>query len=364
MANTTGGECVFPSTVQFWVSVATTGMLILFGISIQSFIVAVNVINWLKGRSVMAVDQIITSIGITRIIFQFSCPLHYLSYICFAQLGTKFLVLNLFTGIAAGFSSTWLSALLSIFFCFRISTFTKAFFVYLKSILSQRVVCLIITSVMLGFGYSLMSIVFFTMISTFTKAFFVYLKTILSQRVVCLIITSVMLGFGYPLMSIVFFTMYKDFSYSDIIHDKDKFQLIFLFNCLWNILPVLMLLASSVLLVISLSFHIRQMKNYRNTMSTVDTYHRMIIFTAVSLQICLLSIIVNLTERYGTVFIGIVWMYVLWNIFLLLQSVSLIYVSTKLRNEFLRVVLWVINCFLWNGSSELGTGEQMEITHF
>ncbi|XP_073488854.1 LOW QUALITY PROTEIN: taste receptor type 2 member 3-like [Aquarana catesbeiana] len=184
MANPTVGECICSSTLQSWFS--CLGMFILAGLSLQSFIVAVNVIDWLKGRSMTATDQIITSIGITRIIYLFSCPLHFLSYYCTAGLGTKMLLLYVFTGIAAGFSSTWLSALVATFFC--IKTFTLSEDRHISE---------------------------------------------------------------------------NNFSY-----------IYFCAVGIWNIFSVLIFFVSSVLPVISLGFHIRKMKKYRNVPSSTDTNHK------------------------------------------------------------------------------------------
>lgn len=318
MTNSTVGECLFSSLLQSWFS--SVGMFILAGLLLQSFIVAVNVIDWLKGRSMTATDQIITSIGITRIIYNFSCPLHLLSYSCTAGLGIQMWLLNVFTGISAGFSSIWLSALLATFFCIKISTFNNNFFLHLKTVISQRVLFLIFTSVLLGFGYA------------FTLAW------------------------------VFFFARYNNLSYNEILHDSHNFPLIFIFNCLWNIFPVLIFFVSSVLLVICLGFHIRQMKKYRNVPSSTDTNHKMIMFTSLSFLSCALCGIVNLTETYGTKLFGILWMYVLWNIFPVLHSVSIIYVSTKLRDAYFRSVHWGINFLFWRKPSELDPRELMEVT--
>nr|DBA25507.1 TPA: hypothetical protein GDO54_009887 [Pyxicephalus adspersus] len=246
----------------------------------------------------MAADKIIISIGITRIICLLSYPLHFFSYICSAELHILSFMLTIITAIPAGFSSIWLSNLLSIFFCFKISNFHNAFFLHLKAIISQKVNYLIIASVVLSFGYTL------TFILVQSNTFF------------------------------------KHLSYSDLLYDYENLQLIFSFNCLWNIFLFLTFFASLVLLFIFLSFHIRQMKNHGNGIRSTHIYYKMMIFTAVSFLICISCSIVNLTEWYGMKLFGIAWMYILWNIFPVLHSVSLIYVTAKLNKEFFRI----LNC--------------------
>lgn len=320
MANYTAGECDFPSTVQGWISVAIIVVFILALLSLQFFIVAVNVIHWLKGGSMTGVDKIITAIGITRFISSVAFPLHFLSNSCSAELGATFFLLNSFIGVSSGFSSIWLSALLSTFYCLMIPTFNNVFFLRLKTIISQRVVCLIISSVLLGFGYTL----------------------------------TLSLWIPYARNGIL--------SYSEIIHDHYKFQILFTFNCLWNIFPVVMFFVSSVLLVFCLGFHIRQMKNHGNVLSSTDTYHKMIMFTVASFLTCVLCSIVNITERYAMELFGIVWMYVFWNIFPVLHCISLIYATTKLRNEFFRIVHWGTDLLFWRKASEPDSREKMEVT--
>lgn len=316
MANSTERECDFPSTVQFWFSVVTNGILILVGLTLQLFIVVSNVIDWLKGSSVTAADQIITSIGIARFFYLFTMPIHYFSFNCYADKYKICFIFSLFIGITSGFSSIWLSALLSIFFCFKISNFHSAFYLHLKTIIFQKVVLLIIASVLLGFGYTLM-----------------YL--------------------------LIIQTLFKNSSYSDFLNDLINDQIIFSLNCLWNIFPLLLFFVSSFFLVISLGFHMTQMKGNRNAMNNTDAYRKVIMFTALSFLTCALCSIVNLTERYGMELFGFVWMCVFYYIFPILHSVFLIFVTSKLRNQFLRTVCCGTNCLFRRNASEAETREEV-----
>lgn len=318
MANSTVGECILSFAVKSWFSVAIAGTFLLFVLSLQLFIMAVNIIDCIKGRALTAVDLIITIIATTRVISFFSNPLHLFAYYCPSEFGAKLAVANLVTGISAGFSSIWLSTLLSVLFCFMISTFNNVFFLHMKTFISQRVVYLIITSVLMGFGYAFMFLLY------------------------------------------IYYAMKKNLPYIEVLLDRNHFPITFFFNCLWNIFPSLMFFMCSVLLVVCLSLHIRQLKIHKNVISSTDTYHKMIIFTVVSFLSCAFGGIINITERYSIKFFGIVWMNVFWNTFPLLHSLSLIYATTKLRMKFFKIVHWGMNCV--RKPSEPDTGEPMEVT--
>nr|DBA25508.1 TPA: hypothetical protein GDO54_009888 [Pyxicephalus adspersus] len=270
MDNFTWGKCDFPATVDMWVSNTTVGIFILATISLQLFIVIVNVIDWLKGRSLTAADQIITSIGITRIIFSVCSPFYYFTYYCTAELRVIFLVLNLVFGITSFFASIWLSSLLSILFCFKISTFRNVFFSRLKTILSQRVLFLIFASVLMAFGYTVMF---------------------------CLVVTHKLFG--------------SSGNY-DFLFYNQNFQLIISMHILGNIFPIITCFASSVILIISLGFHIRQMKTHRNMLSV-------------------------------------------------LHSISLIYVTTKLKNQFFRIIHGKMDCLFRRKACEPDTSRPLEM---
>lgn len=154
MSNSTEGKYN-----NIWLPVATSGIFTLAGLLVESFIVAVNVIDWLKGRLMKATDQIITSIGISRFFCLISSLLYMFSELYSTKFDIRFYLFIVCTWQTSDFSSIWLSTLLSIFFSFRISTFQNVFFLYLKAIISRRVVYLIFASVLLGFIYSFIGLV-------------------------------------------------------------------------------------------------------------------------------------------------------------------------------------------------------------
>ncbi|CAN2390059.1 hypothetical protein PRIEUP_LOCUS95 [Pristimantis euphronides] len=121
------------------------------GLLVHSFIIGVNVSDWWKGRSVTAVDQVITSLGISRMCAQFINSL-YLDFIrVFLRNVDRHVTLvigsifDLFT-----FANFWLTSLLSIVFCLKISTFHSRLFLYLRGMIIHRTGYLIVASGLLS----------------------------------------------------------------------------------------------------------------------------------------------------------------------------------------------------------------------
>nr|DBA25514.1 TPA: hypothetical protein GDO54_009894 [Pyxicephalus adspersus] len=269
-----------------------TPIIILAGLMIQSFIVAVNVMQWMKGRSITSADKIITSIGISRMFFHTAfllidvpiCQLPKFSQICSTVI--------LFITHSSSSSSMYLSVLLSFFFYFKISTFHNVF-LCLKAIILRRVVYLIIASVLLSLVYSSM----FICINSFT------LVTNPTQH---------------------------------NISDYGQENILSYYNILWNTPPLFLVFIASALLIILLGFHIRKMNKHGNVRNNTDTYQRTMRFTVASWLSWSLYILVYLAKACfhlledKTEFIFII------NIFPSLLSICLIYAATKLRNQFFR----------------------------
>ncbi|XP_073484957.1 taste receptor type 2 member 4-like [Aquarana catesbeiana] len=139
-------------------------ILVLAGLVVQLFIVAVNVIDWRKGSSMTGADKMITSIGISRIFFhtlqllEFFLLFYFVESLYYLPEIFLFITMISFLGHSSAFSNILLSTLLSIFFYIKISTFHNVFFLSLKAIMSRRVIYLIIACVTLSLGYTSMSV--------------------------------------------------------------------------------------------------------------------------------------------------------------------------------------------------------------
>nr|DBA25501.1 TPA: hypothetical protein GDO54_009881 [Pyxicephalus adspersus] len=282
--------------------IALGATLVFAGLPIQSFIVAVNVIDWLKRRSITGADQIITSIGISRIFSHTAVLLALFSSLYVTKIPEVVFALCYLTEYSSAIASIWLSTLLSIFFYVKISTFHNVFFLRLKTIISQRVTYLIIGSLLLFLGYT-----------------FIYNFALLINR-------------------------FRN-STQDYISYYKQLEIISYVNILWFVSPLLIFFIVSLLLIILLGFHMRRMNNHGNMTSSTDTYLRIMRFTFLSFLVSAYYITLNVFQRYILSF-TFVWVFITMNIFPVLHSVLLIYVAVKLRNHFFRIVYCITDRFL------------------
>ncbi|XP_044146877.1 taste receptor type 2 member 7-like, partial [Bufo gargarizans] len=193
------------------------------GLVIHSFIIAVNVNDWWKGRSVTPVDHIVTSVCISRICSQSEFVLY--SFVDTLSMKNKysFLTLGIMGTISMFFTyvNFWLTALLSIVFCLKISNFQTRLFLYLRRIIVQRTAYFIVASVLL---------------STFNCL--IFLSTVITQMTKG--------GTNNVTMDDVF---------TDCKHNNSMY-----IYTIGTFFPLLFCCISSILLFISLYHHITRMK--------------------------------------------------------------------------------------------------------
>ncbi|KAG9463785.1 hypothetical protein GDO78_021071 [Eleutherodactylus coqui] len=273
-------------TVGYQILVWAVGVSFLAGFLINAFIVAVNISEWKKGRPMSTADKVITSLGISRMVFQVLCLLNIIRDIYFYRRSSLFFVSVAYLELTSVYSSIWLSTLLSVVFCLKISTLHNAFFLRLKIFVLNRVSCLITGSVM------------------------VYLSYIL--------IVSLIARFAISNNS-------TRGTYNNLFLGLSISAHIFLISG-----PVLIYFISSVLLIIHLYRHMSQMRSERNT-SHLDIYHKTIKFTGFSLLCSTVYILIEQTDSYCYNVFGLLGCYFFWQIFPTLHSIYLIYVTTKLR---------------------------------
>nr|DBA25497.1 TPA: hypothetical protein GDO54_009877 [Pyxicephalus adspersus] len=291
MANATEGE-YYNHIMLFWLPVAASAVVSLAGLLLQIFIVAVNVIDWLKERSMLPADQIITSLSISRIVFHIVCLMEFLNH--FPVLSVIPEELAIFLWRLSEFSSIWLSTLLSVFFFLKISTFHNVYFLRLKTLISQKIVYLI---------------------------------------TVC-VVFSLVYAFSFFLFPI---NLTKNY----VLHFLNKFpteaQIMANIDHVWNTISLIVSLASSVLLIISLRSHIRKMSNHGNIMSSGHAFIRTIKFTAVSFLAYTFYVLFGMA--YKIYFKNEEkWFILTWISLSVLHSVLLVYATTKIRNKFLTIV--------------------------
>lgn len=193
---------------------------------INSFIVAVSVMDWMKRRPLTAIDQVITALGVSRLMIQASAMTNMFLKLFYQRKFVLKVLLQCLCFILVSFSylCIYLSALLSAVLCLKICTFRNAVFQSLKKQVVQRVVYLI-----LGIAF------------------------------ISLLLSS-------P-------TVYEDKATKNVTYSERtayEYELSLPFTCyliFGNIIPFFVQLLSFVLLLVFLHLHLRRMKS-RNTLTS------------------------------------------------------------------------------------------------
>lgn len=280
------------------------GLLALAGLMIQPFIVAVHVIDWLKKRVKSDSEKIIASLGVSRLLLHIA-SLFYCFYAMYSrELKNSLIRFSIYIMSLTYFSDMMLSTLLSIFFFFKISTLNEVFYLRLKAIVSRRV------------GY--------------------------------LIIASVIVSLGYPF---IFVWSSENLSRTIISH----------INLLCKILPFLMAFIASSFLIFFLGLHMTRMSNSGSATSSTDAYSRILKFTVASVLVWALGFVLLIIDDYYLP-LNPVWLPIITNSFSVIHSFLLIYVATKLRNHFSRIVHYGTQLLLNSKVSGPHSRGSMEVT--
>ncbi|CAN2391523.1 hypothetical protein PRIEUP_LOCUS1563 [Pristimantis euphronides] len=287
------------TTIGYQILFGAVGLSFLAGFLINVFIVAVNISEWTKGRSMSTTDKVITSLGISRMVFQVGCMFHVIWDVYFYRLDNLFFVPVLFLETTSIYYNIWLSTLLSVVFYLKISTLHNAFFLRLKTLVLSRVFHLIVVSVVVSVTYAL----------------------------VCCLITisipynSTMENYLNPMIGLIFSR--------------------FIFRTSG---PCLIYFISSVLLIIYLYQHVSRMRSRRNETSHLDAYYKTIKFTGFSIFCSTCYSIMDLTSQYWLSPFGLLGFYFLWQLFPTFHSMYLIYVTAKFRIQLCNVVCVLRRC--------------------
>ncbi|XP_056419470.1 taste receptor type 2 member 9-like [Hyla sarda] len=291
------------------------------GLVINSFIIVINVTDWLNGRSVTPVDHIITSLGISRMCAQCAVTLSIIVSTIFQNNlhvdVTVFIMDTLYS--FSVYSNIWLTCLLSIVFCLKISNLRTRLFLYLRRMIDQRTVHFIVGSVLLS-------------------------------AINCLLPTIIHVTKGGT-YNTTMDNLLLDCTSSDSLY----------IHIISSIIPMLFCSISSVLLFTSLYHHITKMKMSGNLSINLKTYHSAMTFVSI-------TFIYN--SKYFTGHMVSVFMYYLYCEYVLwldtvlgflpiLHSSYLIYRTAKLRSHMSKVLKNVIDFFFQRKMTE--TREDIEM---
>ncbi|XP_040203565.1 taste receptor type 2 member 8-like [Rana temporaria] len=291
----------------------------LLGMTTQSFIVIVHLVDHLKGRLLSPVDQILLSLGIVRLCFEVFSLVDAFFIILFQNVFPLPVMIFLYLIVnASNLSNIWLTTVFSVIFCLKIANFHNAFFLRLKNGLSQQVVRLIIGSILLSICY---------------MSLFLWVDSYLNPP--------------KQLRS----------------HGKNETEYlthVFIFVAMGNSFPFIIYSSSTILLIASLFLHMKQMKSNSNVTASLDTYYKAIKFMSFCLLCFLLLLATNVVILYYYKSLNAIALFIIWHVFPTLHSIYLIYRTNKLRECFLRILPCRTNCQVNGRRSELESRNQLE----
>nr|DBA25437.1 TPA: hypothetical protein GDO54_009821 [Pyxicephalus adspersus] len=110
---------------------------VIVGMPLNLFIVLMNCRTWRRKKSLPAGDQIVTSLCLSRWIFQCLITAHHTSHFFLPSDNFN----NFFTParILLNYLSIWLASLLCVYYCVKISTYQHVGFLYVKARMSKMV---------------------------------------------------------------------------------------------------------------------------------------------------------------------------------------------------------------------------------
>uniref|UniRef100_A0A8C3RLT7 Taste receptor type 2 n=1 Tax=Chelydra serpentina TaxID=8475 RepID=A0A8C3RLT7_CHESE len=197
------------------------------GVVTNGYIVGVNCIDWVKSRTLTSYDKIITSLAFSRFFLQFLLTLDNILTKVYPNIFDRFQTLQPYLVIWMFINQVTLcfASCLSVFYCVKIATFNQTLFSWLKLRLSKLVPWLLLGSML----YCLVITVAFTL---FSYSYWVFSHNSTDH-------------------------LSRNVTMSD--NTKNLLEFTFLIHSVGSIFPLIVFIASSVLLVISLWRHIRKM---------------------------------------------------------------------------------------------------------
>ncbi|KAG9464277.1 hypothetical protein GDO78_020209 [Eleutherodactylus coqui] len=271
----------------------------MLGLLVHLFIVAVNVTDWMKGRPITIIDQILLYLGLSRTVYQCVGLIDVLSAVTSAS-NLSALIGNVFFSVfkvSVTLCSVWLSTVLAVVFCLKISNFHNVLFLRVKTFILHKVMHIIIFLALYSLSYSLLG------------AWRQYIKS-----------------------------NYRSFdSMKNISHNNPGSVATKVYFIMGDALPFLFNCVSTITVLVSLCLHLARMKSARNLTIHLDIYYIAIkaiisCFLSFSLQVITHVLIVNFALLIDSLFF-----YVILYFFPALHSAYLISITIKLRNQFFRI---------------------------
>ncbi|XP_028636742.1 taste receptor type 2 member 123-like [Grammomys surdaster] len=132
---------LFTFAITFYVEIAA-------GILENGFIALVNIMDWVKRRRISTVDEILTAVALTRLIFVCSMLICILLFILRPHLNMRSELLTAMSiiWVVNNHFSIWLATCLGVFYFLKIANFSNSIFLYLKWKAKKVVLMVILVS--------------------------------------------------------------------------------------------------------------------------------------------------------------------------------------------------------------------------
>ncbi|KAG9471933.1 hypothetical protein GDO78_022176, partial [Eleutherodactylus coqui] len=273
------------------------------GLVIHSFIIGVNVKDWRKGRSLTPVDQVVTCLEISRMCIQFTETLYFFMTKAFPINPYLYVTMVIFTIYDfLTYANFWLTSLLSIVFCLKISNLHSRLFLYLRRKIEHRTVNFIVACGLFSIFNCLMLLM---MSITELIRDGTYNTTMTNQSTNC--------------------TIYINFVYTYTVGTS---------------IPLLFSCISSVLLFTTLYHHTTKMKMSRNVSIHLETYYSAMKFISFTFIYNTLYFIGHFVGAFYYYFncVNLYWLYITLDFLPVLHSCYLIYRTAKLRSHMSKVL--------------------------
>ncbi|XP_057639526.1 taste receptor type 2 member 140-like [Chionomys nivalis] len=297
--------------VLYCILLATLSVEFLMGTLGNAFTVLVNIMYWVKRRRVSFIDQILTTLAVSRIAFLFSLTVHSFVYKWYPGIIiTRRIVRQtcIFFTVTNHFS-IWLATCLSIFYFLKIASFSNSIFFHLKWRVKKMVSGTLLASLLL-----------------------LFLNVLVIDTQIDVII--------YRTESNIFFRAISS-NYSQVA------MFVLFTNTMFTLIPFIVTLMVFLLLIFSLWGHLKNMQYNAQGSRDVST----------AAHIKALQMVVTFLLLYSTFFLSLLLQFcdikykqktsvspLFWVIGVAFPSVHscvLILGNTKLRQAFISMVWWL-----------------------
>ncbi|XP_044535632.1 taste receptor type 2 member 3-like [Gracilinanus agilis] len=300
------------------VAFVVTSIMFFLGAWINGFIVLLHCITWVRNRKISFSDFIILNLALSRIILQ-GLPMVGVVFMVFYphlfHVGFYVKFLDIFWWFTNNLSIC-LTTCLSVLYCLKIANFSNQAFLWLKRRVSHVVVWILVGSVLYSF-------------------------------------TILALTLKYHVYSAMNQMKHSGNYTKEVKRMRTHYYLLNFLGTLWSLIPLSLSLTSSVLLILSLVRHTRQMKHHSIDMRDLSTMAHVratkVILSSFILFIgyLLAFFLAKSTYFFLTTKISEMIWSPIFIIYLSIQTFILILENQKLKQAFLRmfqVKKWWLKC--------------------